>query len=693
MNPILHKKNPSSEGMIHRLLSTCFLLVFASGVAWAQEDEDQIKVLKSDLSNIPAELSEEKTSITGQKDLALRDAPATVSVITEEDIVRSGARDLMDVLRLVPGFEFGTDVQGVACLGVRGNSANEGGLLVMVDGMEMTELLYASNQFGSIYPLEQIKKIEVIRGPGSVLYGGFAVYAVINILTKASEDYNGFKVSNFAGNTVNGSPRQNFSASFGGMYEKLSFSITGGMNSANRSDRNYLDTSGREIPLLNSSRLSDRFLSARLKFGKFTLKGLADFYQIESQTNLGPITSKPYLISFSNLNLDLKYDQKFSNSVMFTPYVLVRRQSPWHDQTPLDSSDAEIINPFHAHVIRISGGSNVSITISDSLTVTAGAGFWMDNSEDLKYRADGLMGKFNCFTSYVQSIWRNKFFNISAGTRFDVHSYYAPIFSPRIAINKTIDNHYFKLSYNRSFRTPAIANIINFIDTVGKIKPQLTNYFEFEYGVKASKDLSLSLNLFRINTENNINYQLLENFDGYSNSRFLTGTEGAEIQAIYKNESGLYLNLAWSWYRNSKKQADTTDNLYFVPGTKINLAYPAHKITLNTGIPIYDKLSLNGTLIFLSYRYGYNGASFVSPYSLQNPPTNADFRKYDPVFQANLSLDWRDVFVKGLNLGLGIFDVFNSRYSLIQPYKSYHLPIPALSREFTFRVSYGLNLE
>jgi outer membrane receptor for ferrienterochelin and colicin len=302
--------------MINRLLSTCIAIVLATSVAWAQDYENQIKVLKSELSNIPTELFEKKTSITGQKDLALRDAPATVSIITEEDIVRSGARDLMDVLRLVPGFEFGTDVQGVACLGVCGNSANEGGLLVMVDGMEMTEMLFASNQFGSIYPLDQIQKIEVIRGPGSVLYGGFAVYAVINILTKSSEDFNGFRVSNMAGMTQSGSPRQNFSASFGTMYEKLRFSMTGGMNSAKRSDRLNRYTSGLAITLINSSKLSNRFISSRLQYGNLTMK--AQEYDRVFQANLS-LDLRDVFIKGLNLSMGV-FDIFNSRYSLIQPY-------------------------------------------------------------------------------------------------------------------------------------------------------------------------------------------------------------------------------------------------------------------------------------------------------------------------------------------------------------------------------------
>ncbi len=677
-------------------------------MAIAQTDDDEITILPSILNEITSDLPQEKTSITGQKDLFLQDAPATVSVITEEDISRSGARDLMDVLRLVPGFEFGIDAQGVACLGVRGNSANEGGLLVMVDGMEMTEFLYASNQFGSIYPLDQIKKIEVIRGPGSVIYGGFAVFAVINIITKASEDFFGFKVANTAGISQEGSPRQNFSASFGNIFDDFRYAVTAGMNSGFRSDGLYGDTSGtapfledslqKGISLRNKSALSDRFISARLSYKAFTLKMLGDFYQIQNQTNTGGILSNPYLVNFNTFNFDLRYREETKRGLNAFPYLTVRRQSPWQLDGTINLPDSEKLNPFHVHTTRLSGGSDFEYLITDSLIFQAHGGIWLDKTEDkADTSATKLTGDFTCINSSVQALWKTNYFLLSAGTRMDAHSLYwsDPSYrfglSPRIAINKSIGNHHFKLSYNRSFRTPAMANIIAFVDGPGKnIKPQITDYIDFEYGIRPNKNISLILNLFHVNTKNGINYQVFNaDREGYNNSSLPSGTYGSEIQAFFRNEYGLHINSSWSMYQrlNAGNLSDSSDNLFLVPGSTINLAFPGHKFNMNIGFPLSKNFHLNGTFIYLSSRYGYNG----SPFSVPFPAGSAgSYRRYSSVAMVNISMEWRDVYIKGLNLSAGVFDLFNSSYSLIQPYRSYHLPIPALSREITFRVVYSL---
>ena len=86
---------------------------------------------------------------------------------------------------MVPGFHFGVDVTNVVGVGVRGNWGHEGKVLMLIDGMEMNENLFSTLQFGQHYNLQNIEKIEIIRGPGSSIYGGFAELGVINIITKS----------------------------------------------------------------------------------------------------------------------------------------------------------------------------------------------------------------------------------------------------------------------------------------------------------------------------------------------------------------------------------------------------------------------------------------------------------------------------------------------------------------------------
>src|SRR5437899_3893417 len=136
---------------------------------------------------------EETVSIAVRHEQPISQAPSNVYVITDEDIRQSGAIDLPTVLRRIPGMELMQTTGAEFNVSVRGDNqtvANK--LLVMVDGRSIFIDVQAEVDWKEIpVTLPEIKRIEVLKGPASVLYGFNAFDGVINIITKSPEEMKG----------------------------------------------------------------------------------------------------------------------------------------------------------------------------------------------------------------------------------------------------------------------------------------------------------------------------------------------------------------------------------------------------------------------------------------------------------------------------------------------------------------------
>ena len=141
-----------------------------------------------------------KVTILGPSETVSK-TPAAVSVVTADDIRRSGAQSIPEALRLVPGLDV-AQIDGsqwaVSSRGFNSEFANK--LLVLQDGRSIYTPLFGGVLWdvqGAM--MEDIDRIEVIRGPGATLWGANAVDGVINILSKSAQDTQGWLVSGGGG--------------------------------------------------------------------------------------------------------------------------------------------------------------------------------------------------------------------------------------------------------------------------------------------------------------------------------------------------------------------------------------------------------------------------------------------------------------------------------------------------------------
>ncbi len=161
--------------------------------AWDEESEfDEMALLELDIPMVvTASRHEQKLSTV----------PYAMSIITAEDIRRSGARTIPDALRLAPGVDVADLSFGNSAVSPRGfHGFLSSQVLVLVDGRQIFDSLFAGTLWGSWpFQLEDIARIEVIRGPGGVTWGANAVNGVINIITKSPKDQQGWTILSRAG--------------------------------------------------------------------------------------------------------------------------------------------------------------------------------------------------------------------------------------------------------------------------------------------------------------------------------------------------------------------------------------------------------------------------------------------------------------------------------------------------------------
>ncbi|MDZ4287107.1 MAG: TonB-dependent receptor, partial [Prosthecobacter sp.] len=175
-------------------MAACFWVaaaLLACPVIEAQKAEDTLANSLADLS-IEQLLNESVTSVTKTETRQV-DSPAAISVLSNDDVQRSGATTLADALRLVPGMNVGAVNSSQFAVSARGFSsvfANK--MLVLMDGRAVYSPIFSGVFWDLQRPmLEDIDRIEVIRGPGAAVWGANAMNGVINVVSRSARETQG----------------------------------------------------------------------------------------------------------------------------------------------------------------------------------------------------------------------------------------------------------------------------------------------------------------------------------------------------------------------------------------------------------------------------------------------------------------------------------------------------------------------
>src|SRR4051794_22261309 len=159
-----------------------------------------------------------KVQAATKTEIPISKAPSAVTVVTAKQIAESGARTVPDLLRLVAGVNVRWNPM-VQTIDIRGFGENpfSNRILLLIDGVP-----YNSGDTGGLplspafdlFPVQNIKRVEVVRGPGSSLYGENAYWGVINIVTLSGEDLAGGDVQLYGGSRTTGEVSAQFGQRF-----------------------------------------------------------------------------------------------------------------------------------------------------------------------------------------------------------------------------------------------------------------------------------------------------------------------------------------------------------------------------------------------------------------------------------------------------------------------------------------------
>jgi len=394
------------------------------------------------------ELANVKVTTLSKREETYMETAGAVFVITHDDIRRSGVRSIPDALRLAPGLQVSQTNANQYQIGIRGQTDFWTDLLlVMVDGRPIYNTTFSGVWWvAQNYPLEEIERIEIVRGPGGAIWGSNAVNGVINIITKEAGASQGLRITTGAGSEEAGFGNISFGASSGNVdYRVYAMRETrdGGLS------QDGLD----DMP--DFRRMKQQGFRLDWKAGKSTKVSLhGDAYQIHSgqygywmpdpTVGNGTNTVTDSLNAFNGKNLVFRVEQElvpdidFKGQLFYDQYkvntLIIREKKETFDADfQLDFSD--VMNQ------NISVGTNVRRLRSQ---------FNNTPQFQMPTRTTGLT---SFFINDELSLW-DGMFRIIAGLKVEKNSYTKWESQPTIRTIVSDDNWALWASASKVARTP-----------------------------------------------------------------------------------------------------------------------------------------------------------------------------------------------------------------------------------------------
>jgi outer membrane receptor for ferrienterochelin and colicins len=585
------------------------------------------------------------------------EAPASVTIITSEDIQRYGYRTLADILRNVPGF-YVTNDRNYSYLGVRGfglPGQYNNSIALLIDGHRLNDSIYDAALIGTEFPLDVdlIERVEVIRGPNSSLYVASAFLGVINVVTKRGLDLSQVDVAGEVASYQAYKGRVSYGNKFKNGLELL---LSGSFYDSHGQDRLFFKEF--DSPATNQGIAmnadGDEFhqFFANASWGGFTLRGVfgsrekmiptASFGTIFNVTGTRTVDVRGYL--------DLMYERQLAhgwNLSSRTYYDVGNNDGTYEYDYSASGGPSRVLNKNFAHGKWWGEDVTVSKQAFGNQRLSAGAGFRNDFQQDqANYDVEPfVLYDSDSRTSTLASLYfqdeirlrKNLILNV--GLRYDHYSTFGGTTNPRAAlIYNPWENTTFKFLYGQSFRAPNLFEL--YYDPPGNeenpsLRPETVKTLELVWEQYLPRHLLLAVSGFDYPIRHLINQQV----DPANGAAFFANAGSLDLRGLDFAVSrsvpgGLEGRLSYSFQdaTNASARVAVTNS-------------PKHLIQASLSVPVVQhKVFASMDLQYVSPRATLAGSS-SGAYIVPN----------FTLFSRSVSTGWE--------LSASLYNAFNHRYA------------------------------
>ena len=632
---------------IYKVIILSIFYLFINNQILAQEDTTNLSESFEELLNLSLkELMEVDITTAAKKAQKISDAPSIISAVTKQDIEKMGVTSLIDVLKYIPGIETSMGANGHYRVSIRGER-KDGNILVLINGQQINDFYDGKSIFD--FPVDFIEKIEIIRGPGSAIYGTNAIIGVINIISRKGN--NGVNMHTGTNGSYSSSLYYHHGIDSSGLSIIGGFSQTNGANVSPYSfplDTIYNDKTNRWLKdaYLQTS-VTNKNLNISL-FGIWRNQGswIGPLYELcpDSEYKTGQIIGN---ISYNiQLNKKLSITPKIYTDYIYHDYYLQEHTDGYIKGTSIFIDGAITKEKYKG--ITLGSEILVNYDVNDNLGIISGLVYenlsFLDYSilRNYKIIGDEYIGYFGNHdnvsmdqkdkTRDIIALYFSGDYNwekviLTLGFRYDYYSDFGTSFNPRLGFMYKPNKHLsFKLLYGQAFRAPTFKELYdktNFDETgvLGNdtLKPETIKSTELGIEYKNPNFVT------RINAFYNHSNNIISIYDPHGSGE--TGTFqnignsnnwGFEFETVIEinRKFNFFVNLSrfnkvFEWSSNELfmleanyliKNGDGT--IKNIPNFRINGGFDFTSKKLHTFIGVnYGNESMNNNRFFLDKRF------------------------------------------------------------------------------------------